>query len=50
MIANQVVSTMFDIKSSIHMARIIPFQYLDEDPGLGTQSVMCFTQVAMDII
>jgi hypothetical protein len=50
MTGNQVVSTMFDIKSSIHMARIIPFQDQDEDPGLGAHSVMCFSQAAMEII
>jgi hypothetical protein len=50
MTSNQVVSTMFDIKSSIHMDRFILFQDRDEDPGLGTHSVMCFTQAVMDII
>jgi hypothetical protein len=37
---NQVVSTMFDIKSSIHMAIIILFLDQDEDPSLGAHSVM----------
>jgi hypothetical protein len=36
MTGNQVVSTMFDIKSSIHMDRIILFWDQDEDPGLST--------------
>ena len=40
---NQVVSTMFNIKSSIHMDRIIQFRDWDEDPGLGTHFVMCFS-------
>jgi hypothetical protein len=50
MTGNQVVSTMFDIKSSIHMARIVLFWDRDEDPGLGAHSVMCFTQAVMEII
>jgi hypothetical protein len=50
MIRNQVISTMFDIKSSIHMDRIILFQDRDEEPGLGTHFVMFFNQAAMDII
>jgi hypothetical protein len=33
MIDNQVVSTMFDINTSIHMARIVGFWDRDEDPG-----------------
>jgi hypothetical protein len=37
MTGNQVVSTMFDIKTSIHMARFIPHQDGDEDPGLSVQ-------------
>jgi hypothetical protein len=48
MIGNQVVSTMFDINTSIHMARIVPFWDWDEDPG-NAPSVTCLTQVAMDI-
>ena len=32
MIGNQVVSTMFDINTSIHVVRIIPFQDRDEEP------------------
>jgi hypothetical protein len=47
---NQVVYTMFDIKSSINMVIIILFQDRDEDPRLGTHFVMCFTQDAMEII
>jgi hypothetical protein len=50
MTGNQVVSTMFDIKSSIHMARFVPHRDRDEDPGLGIHSVMCFSQAAMEII
>jgi hypothetical protein len=34
---------MFDIKKSIYMARIVPFQDQDEDPGLGTHYVMFFS-------
>jgi hypothetical protein len=33
MTGHQVVSTMFDINTSIHMARIVPFWDRDEDPG-----------------
>jgi hypothetical protein len=47
---NQVVSTMFDIKSFIRMARFILIWDRDKDPGLGAHSVMCFSQAAMDII
>jgi hypothetical protein len=50
MTGNQVVSTMFDIKSSIHMARLVVYWDWDEDPGLGTHYVMCFSQAAMEII
>ena len=32
MTGNQVVSTMFDIKTSIHMARIVSFGDWNEDP------------------
>jgi hypothetical protein len=42
MIGNQVVSTMFDIKSSIHMARFIPHRDWDEDPGLGSLCYLLF--------
>jgi hypothetical protein len=50
MTSNQVVSTMFEINSSIHMAIIVPFRDHDEDPRLGDPSIMCFSQVAMEII
>jgi hypothetical protein len=50
MIGNQVVSTMFNIGTCIHMDRIIPVRDQDEDPGLGTHFVMCFAQVALEII
>ena len=50
MTSNQVVSTMFDIKTSIHMARFIPHWDWDEDPGLRIHSVMCFSQAAKEII
>jgi hypothetical protein len=50
MTGNQVVSTMFDIKSFIHMAIFIPFRDWDEDPELGAHFVMCFSHAAMEII
>ena len=50
MTSNQVVSTILDIKSSIHIAIFVPFQDQDEDPGLGAHYVMWFSQVAMEII
>jgi hypothetical protein len=50
MIGNQVVSTMFDIKSSIHMARFVPHRDWDEDPGLSIHSVIFFSQAAKEII
>jgi hypothetical protein len=50
MTGNQVVSTMFDIKSSIRMAIFVLFRDRDEDPGLGAHYVMCFVEAAMDII
>jgi hypothetical protein len=37
---NQVVSNMFDIITSIHMARFIVFWDWDEDPGLGAHSII----------
>jgi hypothetical protein len=49
MTGNQVVSTMFDIKSSIHMARIIPSWDREKDPGLSARYVWCFAQVVMEI-
>jgi hypothetical protein len=48
MTGNQVVSTMFDIKSSIHMDRFILHQDWDEDPGLSIHSVIYFSQVAKE--
>ena len=41
---NQVVYTMFNIKTSIHMARFIPHQDWDEDLGLSIHSDICFAQ------
>jgi hypothetical protein len=38
---NQVVSTMFNIKTSIHMARFVPHRDWDEDPGLSIS--LCLT-------
>jgi hypothetical protein len=46
MTGNQVVSTMFDIKTSIHMARFIPHRDWEEDPGLSVHSDIYFTQAA----
>jgi hypothetical protein len=43
MTGNQVVSTIFNIKSFIRMARIVLFQDRDEDPGLGADSVVFFS-------
>ena len=44
MTGNQVVSTMFDIKTSIHMARIISFGDWNEDPEwLGIHLNMCLS-------
>jgi hypothetical protein len=39
MTSNQVVSTMFDIKTSIHMARFIQHRDWDEDPRLSIHSI-----------
>jgi len=50
MTGNQVVSTMFNIKSFIHMARIVAFQDHDEHPELGDQYFMCFTEDVIEII
>jgi hypothetical protein len=41
---NQVVSSMFDIKTSIHMDRFVPHQDWDEDPSLSIHSDICFSQ------
>jgi hypothetical protein len=46
MTGNQVVSTMFDIKTLIHMARFVLHRDWDEDPGLRFHFVICFTQAA----
>jgi hypothetical protein len=50
MIGNQVVSTMFDIKTSIHMAIFVPHPDWDEDPGLRVHYVICFSQAVKEII
>jgi hypothetical protein len=50
MIGNQVVSTMFNIKTSIHMDRFVPHGDWDEDPGMRFHSVIYFAQVAKEII
>jgi len=50
MTGNQVVSTMFNINSFVHMARFVPFQDQDEDPGMGIHYVMFFTQAMMERI
>jgi hypothetical protein len=50
MIGNQVVSTIFDIKTSIHMTRFVLHWDWDEDPGLGTHPIMLFSEGQMDII
>jgi hypothetical protein len=43
MTSNQAVFAMFEIKSSIHMDRIVLFWDRDEDPGLSTHLVPCFS-------
>jgi hypothetical protein len=45
MTGNQVVSTMFDIKTSIHMARFVQHRDWDEDPGLSIHSVTAFPRL-----
>jgi hypothetical protein len=50
MTGNQVVSTMFEIKTSIHMARFVQHRDWDEDPGLIFESVNCFSQATKEII
>jgi hypothetical protein len=47
---NQVDSTMFNIKSFIHMDILVLFRNKDEDPRLRTHSVMFFSHAAMNII
>jgi hypothetical protein len=42
MIGNQVVSTMFDINTCIHMDRIIPVRDRDEDPGNFLGTYQCY--------
>ena len=47
MIGNQVVSTMFDVKTFIHMVRIISVKDWNEDPGLiGLTIISSYSQVA----
>ena len=49
MTGNQVASTMFEIKKSIHMARIISVGDWNEDPEkLGFISIIAYPQVAME--
>ena len=43
---NQVVYTMFDIKTSIHMDRFVPHRDWEEDPRLIVHSDIYFTQDA----
>jgi hypothetical protein len=45
MIGNQVVSTMYDIKSSIHMAIFVPHWDWDEEPGLIIHYVFAFPRL-----
>jgi hypothetical protein len=47
---NQVVSTMFDIKTSIHMDIFVPHWDWDEDPGLSVHSIIFFSQAVKEII
>jgi hypothetical protein len=39
---NQEISTMFNINTSIHVAIIVPFQDLDEDPGNLLGAHLCY--------
>ena len=49
MTGNQVVSTMFDVKTFIHMARIILVGDWNEDPEqLGFINIISYPQVAME--
>jgi hypothetical protein len=50
MTSNQVVYTMFDIKTYIPMARFAPYRDWDEDPRLSIHYVICFRQAAKEII
>ena len=47
MTGNQVVSTMFDIKTFIHMVTIVSVGDWNEEPGLiGITIISTYTQVA----
>ena len=49
MTGNQVVSTMFDIKTSIHMVRLVSVGYWNEDPErLGFISIIAYPHVVME--
>ena len=49
MTGNQVVSAMFDVKTSIHMVRIISLRDWNEDPEqLGLINIIAYPQVAME--
>jgi hypothetical protein len=50
MTGNQVVSTMFNIKTSIHMDRFVPQRDWDEDPRMSIHSIIFFSQVVKEII
>ena len=46
MTRNQVVSAMFDVKTSIHMVRIVSFRDWNEDPEwLGYTIIIAYAQV-----
>jgi hypothetical protein len=47
---NQVVSTMFDIKTSIDMDRFVPHWDWDEDLGLSIHYDIYFSQDAKEVI
>ena len=47
MTGNKVVSAMFDVKTSIHMVRIVSFGDQNEDPEwLGFSIIISYYQVA----
>ena len=49
MTGNQVVSTMFDIKTSIHMVMLVSFWDWNEDPErLGLICIVSYPQVALE--
>ena len=49
MTSNQVVSTMFDVNTSIHMARIVSVRDWNEDlEWLGFINTISYPQVAME--